>query len=246
MIPRRWTIGLLSLAVLLLTEELPAQEGELLRVATFNVNYANRSYDQILAAVDELKADIICFQETTTELEIELERDLALSHPYFSSVGFRGQYLAERFAFASNLELTDIEYSPPKVGLFGCYRAKAKWAGRSIRIYNVHLTPVVVRRRTVNAALAAFEDAESKHGEEVKGLLSRLDHEEPTIVAGDFNSISTSVAPRSFVDAGWVDSFASKHKDADMQPSWKSSIRSIGKQPVRKSFAEVDQIIFLA
>ncbi len=85
-------------------------------VATYNLNYANRRGDQVLDAVATADPDLVCFQETTIQSERFLREHLEKTHPFFYSVGHKGQYYAERFAFASKTELTDVKFRPPNAG----------------------------------------------------------------------------------------------------------------------------------
>ena len=47
-----------------------------------------------------------------------------------------------------------------------------------------------------------------------------IDLDQPTIVVGDFNSLSNFCAPRRLVQLGFQDAFASMHKSADEHATW--------------------------
>uniref|UniRef100_UPI00190F8F11 endonuclease/exonuclease/phosphatase family protein n=1 Tax=Roseiconus lacunae TaxID=2605694 RepID=UPI00190F8F11 len=117
-----------------------------IRIATYNLNWGNRRGDQVLNALETAAPDVICFQETTVQSERFLRDRLAETHPHFHSAGHNGRYAGERFAFASKIKLTDLEFVPPTAGLFGFYSATLKRFDTSVRIINVHLTPFQMKR----------------------------------------------------------------------------------------------------
>ena len=205
--------------IVLLTPSLAS--GQSVRIATFNVNYANRLGDQVLDAIAESKADILCLQETTGQSEGFLRKHLAATYPEFHSVGHQGHYYAERFVFASRTKPRDVIFVPPQHGLFGFYCATFPCGGTDVRVINVHLTPFgVPREATILEGMAAIAATESKHEGEIAEILKAVDASLPTIVAGDFNSLSSFQAPTTLVESGFVDSFAFIHADADKHPTW--------------------------
>lgn len=212
------TLMRLSLVFICLTS--PAW-GDSLRVATFNLNWGNRRGDLVLSAVAAAKPDLICFQETTVQSEQFLRKQLSAEFPHFISVGHKGLYAAERFAFASKTPLANPQYTAPADGLFGFYSITVSIDDVRVRVINVHLTPVVLKRgNSFAAAMAALSDAEVKHKAEIDAIIASINPKQPTIVAGDFNSISTFAAPTALTKLGLTDSFASVHDDADTEPTW--------------------------
>jgi endonuclease/exonuclease/phosphatase (EEP) superfamily protein YafD len=187
-----------------------------LRIATYNLNWANGRGEQVLDAIKTADPDLICFQETTLQSERFLRKQLAKSHPHFHAAGHDGKYAAERFAFASRTELRDVSFVPPNAGLFGYYTARMEFAGRTVHVVNVHLTPVLIQRGGgVRDALEAISNTEERHALEIATIAKAIDPQQPTIVVGDFNSISTFQAPRRLVELGFIDAYASVHEDAD-------------------------------
>lgn len=194
---------------------------ESLRIATYNLNWGNRRGDQVLDAISTAKPDLICFQETTLQSEQFLRDKLSTAYPHFAAVGHQGRYAAERFAFASKLPLTDVKFTPPDAGLFGFCTATIVVGDVSVHIINVHLTPVMLQRGDrIAAAMTALSDTETIHESEIVAIANILDPARPTIVLGDFNSISTFIAPSTLMKMGLVDSFAAVNIDADAQPTW--------------------------
>lgn len=195
--------------------------GQSFRIATFNVNYANTRGDQVLEAISEASPDILCLQETTLQSEGWLRKQLVASHPEFPAAGHEGKYYAERFAFASKLKPVELVYHPPKAGLFGFYEATYEIHGRMVRIINVHLSPFGIPRGAgLTDALAAISRTEARHTSEIEAILKSIDPQTPTIVCGDFNSLSTFKAPSSLVEHGFIDSFAALHETPDQHVTW--------------------------
>ena len=197
------------------------QYGDRIRVATYNVNWGNRRGDQVIDAITTADADVLCLQETTQQSEQFLKLHLAYQYPVFHSVGHDGEYAAERFALASKTELADLTFYPPDAGLFGFCSATIQLGNVRVRIINVHLSPVLMRGGFgIRQAFEAFADAEAKHAAEIDGIVRTIDLDQPTIVVGDFNSLSNFCAPRRLVQLGFQDAFASMHKSADEHATW--------------------------
>jgi endonuclease/exonuclease/phosphatase (EEP) superfamily protein YafD len=202
-------------------ESLGATSADELRLATFNVNYGNRRGDLVLRAIEESSADIICLQETTLQSEQFLKRHLANEYPEFHVIGHDNKFYAERFAFVSRIAPRDLEFNGPKDGLFGFWCGTFTLGHRDIRVVNVHLKPFMLNRESaivgIMGAVAATEDC---HAKEIARIIKSLPDDLPVIVAGDFNSMSTFSAPQRMMSAGFIDSFAAVHENADAHPTW--------------------------
>jgi endonuclease/exonuclease/phosphatase family metal-dependent hydrolase len=221
---RRWlTMHIKTLIFLLIIVFLHTTDacGQSIRIATYNLNWANHRGDQVLDAIGTADPDLICFQETTVQSEAFLRSRLSKTHPHFHAVGHQGQYAAERFALASKIELAELSFVPPAAGLFGFYSAKLQFAGEVIHVVNVHLAPVLLGRGSgIRDAMAALSSTEEIHRAEIAAIAEVIDPQRPTIIAGDFNSLSTFNAPRKLVELGFVDAYASVHEDADNHATW--------------------------
>lgn len=196
------------------------------RIATFNLNCGNRSWGQILEAIKMSNADILLLQETTIESERFLQSRLQASYPYFYATGYQGLIPAERLAFVSRFPLREVRFFPPDKGLFGFYSAICDIAKTPVKLVNVHLTPFVVRPNAgFIEILTAVNDAEGKHAAEIQSICTNIDIHQPTIMAGDFNSLSTFAAPTQLRKMGLIDSFAASHADANSYPTWHAETR---------------------
>ncbi|MCO8120107.1 endonuclease/exonuclease/phosphatase family protein [Stieleria sp. TO1_6] len=220
---RRSPIRMKTLASMLIVALALASNAcaESIRVATYNLNWGNRRGDQVLDAIKTAAPDVICLQETTLQSERFLRERLADTHPHFHAIGHNGRYAGERFAVASKIELSDLTFAPPTAGLFGFYSARVNFAGTRIHIVNVHLTPFQIKRGGgIRDAMTALSTTEDKHAIEIDAIIDAIDCQRPTIVAGDFNSISSFQAPIRLVGLGLIDAYASIHDDADAHPTW--------------------------
>lgn len=219
-------IGTLIIS-LLLAPLVHAEEVSSLRVATFNLNCRNQHKDQILDALKATKADVLFLQETTIASERFLTAQLNASYPYFYATGYHGRYAEERLAFASKIPLREVIYSPPGKGFFGFYSAACPMGETTVKLINVHLTPFVIRRGSgITDVLAEMKGTEDKHAAEMEAIVQTFDVRQPVIIAGDFNSLSTFVAPSLLVKLGLTDSFAAIHPDSDTHPTWRGTVDS--------------------
>jgi len=212
-----------TVATLLMLALLPASDdgSDSIRIATYNLNWGNRRGDQMIDAIESADADILCLQETTPQSEQFLRKRLADRYRYFHSTGHEGRYGAERFAFASRIELDEVTFHPPTGGLFGFYTATFHYGGDDGRIVNVHLTPFRFKKGGgISGAMAAISDTEEQHGQEIDAIVKAIDPDNPTIIAGDFNSLSEFKAPKTLRQLGLVDTFAAVNADADTHPTW--------------------------
>jgi endonuclease/exonuclease/phosphatase (EEP) superfamily protein YafD len=219
---------ILSVALVLLRlfqQWMPAEDVTSLRVVTFNLHCRNPHYDQILEALKAVDADVLFLQETTVESERFLAGQLNASYPYFYATGHLGRFTEEGLAFASKIPLRDVTFSPPDKGFFGFFSATCRVGETSVKLINVHLTPFVIRHESgIMRVLAEIQRTEDSHAAEIDAVSKKFNVEQPVIVAGDFNSLSTFVAPSTLTKMGLVDSFAATNPYPDAHPTWKGIV----------------------
>jgi len=88
-------------------------------------------------------------------------------------------------------------------------------------IANIHLAPVVLPKDpALLDVVNAIAESEKRHDAEIAEVVELIQPSVETIVAGDFNSLSQSVAPSVLRERRLVDSFAAVHADADLRPNW--------------------------
>lgn len=192
-----------------------------LRIATYNINWGNPDLRAVTESISNSEAEIVCLQETTPQSERYLTARFRNEYPHIIFVGDKGKYAAERFGFLSKHPLKNTKYYPAKHGLFGFYRTEIKLGDDKIQIANVHLDPFQVRRGGgVKDLFAALGNLEQTHAREIQYVLDNLEKDIPALIVGDFNSISTSSAPKALQQAGYLDSFASVTEQPETHPSW--------------------------
>lgn len=216
---------------ILIAAALTAQAADEFRVATFNIHCGNNNLQDIGRTIIEADADVICIQESTPASEQFLKTQLATIYPHIAFEGYEGQYLEERFGFCSKTPLSDASFAPPVDGLFGTYSVTVKHSGKTIEIVNVHLSPFLIRRDSnAGQAVKAIAAVESIHQKEIASIQDVIPKGVPTLVCGDFNSLSTFVAPTHLTKLGFTDSFASINSNPDSQPTWRWML---GRQPLQ-------------
>jgi endonuclease/exonuclease/phosphatase family metal-dependent hydrolase len=229
----------LALCVLLDTFSpiLQAEQGHpTVHVATYNINFANRSPSHVVDAIRDSGADIVVLQETTPDSETYLQAKLGSEYPHTIFHGHGSRYYAERFGFLCSYPIADTVFLEPEFGLFGTLIGRFDVGHVRIQVANVHLDPVdLFSDRTILGILRALRKAETNHLREVRRILDNLDGNVPTIIAGDFNGTSGSPANRQLVETGFTDSFAAVTENPDDHPTWMWRTR-VGKLAYRLDY----------
>lgn len=195
---------------------------DVLRVATFNINWANINLPDIERVIRQSNADVVCIQESTRRSEAFFKNRLTDQYGNQLFRGFRGRYKAERSGFLSKLPLADVTFVPPAGGLFGTHFATLQFFGTRIRLANVHLSPFTIRRGAgFRQALQDVSAIEATHQKEIRQLIDDTDPHVPMVLCGDFNSLSTFSAPSQLRELGFTDSFAAVTENADTHPTWR-------------------------
>jgi endonuclease/exonuclease/phosphatase family metal-dependent hydrolase len=200
----------------------------LLRVATFNIHYANEDLAAIAAAISDADPTIVCLQETNRQSERYFRSTYAGRFPHQHFAAHRGQYLEEGLAILSKVPLSELRFEPPLAGLFGSYYATFKLHGRNVKIANVHLSPFLIRRGSgLIEAYQAIQASEGTHEREIRVILKNVDRGIPMLICGDFNSLSWLVAPKRLINERFTDSFASVTENADALATWSSPFGAV-------------------
>ncbi len=85
----------------------------------------------------------------------------------------------------------------------------------------MHLTPFHGNlKEGVLGATSALASTEKTHAIEIEAILKRVDPKHPTIVLGDFNSLSSFVAPKRLTELGFKDAFAELNEKPELHPTW--------------------------
>lgn len=218
-------------AFLLIVVPCSGVQSQSLRIATFNVNYDNLATDEIVEAITSSNADVLCIQESTKRSLAILRQRLSDVYPHRTTVG--------EFSFASRSELQDLQFYESGRG---CYSALVTIGRRRMRIVNVHLSPPSVHENpNIVGLLQALKISDERNRNEMAAILEHIDASIPTVIAGDFNSLSVSKAPSLLRALGFIDSYATIHQDADSNSTWDwQSMQKLEPRYVKKDlpFAE--------
>ncbi len=194
-------------------------------VATYNVNWGNARLGEVIETIRTADADVVCLQETNDESVAKIRRELADSYETIRSYGSTDIYAGGGFALLSRLEITQEEFLSPQHGLFGTCVFEVKLGDRSVQIVNLHLQPVLFTRGEgvlgKLANLGAIEEAEKTHRKEIGRVFENLHRDVPTLIVGDFNSLSTFKAPSFLREQGFVDSCAAMHENPESKITWR-------------------------
>jgi len=183
-------------------------------VATLNVYFDNRSPELVVKAVRDSEADVVFLQETTARLEQRLRKELKDPYAHMFFKGGSGRIPTDRFGILSRNPIEKSRFLAPKHGLFGTVIAQTVIDDRRLQLVNVHLKPLLLQSRARPAQyVQAFKALDKAHEAEVRYILQNLDRKLPTILAGDFNSIPGSSAPRLLAEKEYRDAFRSPSED---------------------------------
>lgn len=192
-----------------------------LTVATFNINFGNVDMSSIASAIARIDADLVFLQETNKQSQHHLEKSLGDQYPHTHFSDSSRRWAAGGFGFLSKLPLEAPRFVPAKHGLFGTFIADLKLGERVVRLINLHLSPIRVgRARNLAEVFSALRTMEEVHAKEGALIVDELITGQPTIIAGDLNSISTQVAPSLLRKDGFVDAIAETMKSPDEHRTW--------------------------
>jgi hypothetical protein len=84
----------------------------------------------------------------------------------------QGKWGTERFGHQSRYPLEALEFLSPRHGLFGSYWATCQIGDWEVRMVNVHLMPVVLRRGSrLTDVLQTLTTAEQTHATEINQIV---------------------------------------------------------------------------
>jgi endonuclease/exonuclease/phosphatase (EEP) superfamily protein YafD len=191
------------------------------RVATYNICHDNRDLALAVEAIRQSGADVVALQETSARSEAYVRDHLGQEYPHMVFHGGGGKYLAEQFGILSKHPVVRTTFLEPEHGLFGAQIADVRIDGRCVAIVNVHLNPLRLRSvRGPMGLMEAVRTAEAAHAAEIRRIHAALDPGMPTVILGDFNSMSPFAAPRFLREHGFTDSFAVVVEDPDAHATW--------------------------
>ncbi len=194
------------------------------RLATYNINFGNPNLPAVIEAIKKANADIVCVQETNARSAAVLKHTFGKQYEYIRFNGTVKPYLAGGFAVLSRVPIVNERFIPARHGLFGIHAFEVKLGDHELQIFSVHLQPVRMPRasgvRMLAAALTAFSKNEETHEQEIAQVLQHVPKDKPTLIVGDFNSLTNGKAPEALRDNGFVDSCASVNEEPGKNATW--------------------------
>ncbi len=187
-------------------------------VASYNINYGNPNLKAVVEAIALSKADLVCLQETTPASERYLRAALGRTYRYMD---FRHAGGAGGLGFLSSSAFRHVKYIPRKHGWFGSWVVKVKLGGSEVQLAAVHLMPTDLRRAEgFRQAARIFLEREAARLSEIRHIHANLERQVPTILLGDFNTVSGFATVQFLAGQGFADSFASVTEQPDAHPTW--------------------------
>ncbi len=187
---------------------IPARTPQVLRVASYNVNFGLAGDPRGVRAVAATHADIVLLQETTPDWR----RAFAASGYPFRRFGAAKGWPAGGLGVLSKYPIVSIEELPSTAGPFFAWRIVIDAPGGKVQLLDVHLHPPI---SDGGSWVVGFFSTRENREHELAWHLARLEPELPTIIAGDFNEEGDGRALGLAVQRGYTDAvsqFAGKHR----------------------------------
>ena len=195
----------------------PEKQPATLTLATYNINRANADLAGAAETIRKSGADLVCIQEANAESEEFLTRELAEEYPH---AAFRYGRRYNGFGFLSKVEIGELKLIKA-VEFFNTWTTEIDFDGRPLRIVNVHLHALNPRKGNEPLQiLEALRKTENIRAKEITNVCQRLNPDMPSIIIGDFNSLSGFCAPGFLKENGFIDSFASVNEDPNSHTTW--------------------------
>jgi endonuclease/exonuclease/phosphatase (EEP) superfamily protein YafD len=151
-------------------------------VMTYNVNYGLAGDGGIVAAIEDVDADLVLLQETTPEWQATLKSSLGehYEHMVFHHCcGAGGLAILAKHPF---VDAGTIE--PPAGGWFPAWRIIANTPIGTLQVLNLHLHPPLSESGSVTSGYLTTPPIRKS---EVAEFYQHLDPGLPTLIVGDFN-----------------------------------------------------------
>ncbi len=183
-----------------------------LRVATYNVFSGTRDADSTAGAIRRMSADVLLLQELSPEGAGLLDKALEMDYPY--------RHFSGGVAVMSRWPLRNPRYERSRDGINGYLVAEIVSPGGRFQVASLHLDPLRMwttrDKWTLPSQLLWGQD--DVHRKELEQIVRTLRPGMPTVLGGDFNSVS-GAAVRRLQDLGYKDSFATVNKRPDQSPT---------------------------
>jgi endonuclease/exonuclease/phosphatase family metal-dependent hydrolase len=182
------------------------------RVGTYNVFTGAKNTDEIVNVIRGMDADILLLQELSITGSKSL--DVKLKH-YYSY-----RHFSKGVAILSRYPLRNPRYEQSKHGINGYLVAEVKSPAGRFQVASLHLDPLHLWTTSEKWSLPYqfLWGQDAVHRKEVEQIVHSLHPAMPTILGGDFNSVS-GVPIHQLQEQGYTDSFADVNKHPDKTPT---------------------------
>lgn len=183
-----------------------------IRVATYNVFTGTKDGPKTAEVIRRVNADVVMLQEIAPKGAVML--DQALKRDY------RHRYFSNGLAILSRFPIRNPRFERSQVGINGFLFAEFDHPAGRIQVADLHLDPLRLwtKKDRWMLPMQILWKQGSVHRIELEQIKTHLRPDLPTVIAGDFNSVS-NVAPKRLREMGFIDSFAAVTQRPDATPT---------------------------
>jgi endonuclease/exonuclease/phosphatase (EEP) superfamily protein YafD len=160
-----------------------------MRVMTYNVNYANPDPQSALDAIEKADADVVLLQEITASWQHALEKRFKKQYPH-QVYRLHARSPGGLAVLSKHAILAEETLPSPEKGWFFAGRLEIDSPLGKVQILNVHLRPAIDN----GSWIKGFITTPPLRLREIESYWKKIAHDLPTIVAGDFNEDPTGSA----------------------------------------------------
>ena len=195
-----------------LAEKKPSRNSHSVRVATYNVFTGAHDPVLTLKAIRQMRADVVMLQELSPQGAKFLDDALKVDFPH--------RHFSGGVSILSRFPLRNPRYKRSQHGINGYLFAEVQSPGGRFQVASLHLDPLHLwtSRDKWSLPMQFMWGQDYVHGKEVRQIIHALRPGIPTILAGDFNSVSGAPI-RELEELGYTDSFAAVNKYPDQTPT---------------------------
>lgn len=171
------------------------------RVGTYNVFTGAHDTARTVKAIRRMNVDVLLLQELSPQGAKSLDPAL--------KIDFRYRHFSQGVAILSRYPLRNPRYEQSQHGINGFLFAEVLSPGGRFQVASLHLDPLHVwtTREKWSLPMQLMGGQDDVHRREVRQIVKALRPGMPTILGGDFNSVSGAPI-RELQKLGYTDSFA--------------------------------------
>jgi endonuclease/exonuclease/phosphatase family metal-dependent hydrolase len=199
------SLGIFMTACSSMPPEKPLQQhsrnSHSVRVGTYNVFTGAHDTARTVKAIRRMNADVLLLQELSPQGAKSLDHAL--------KIDFRYRHFSKGVAILSRYPLRNQRYEQSQHGINGFLFAEVHSPSGKFQVASLHLDPLRIwtTREKWSLPMQLMGGQDDVHRREVRQIVKALRPGMPSILGGDFNSVS-GVPIREFQKLGYTDSFA--------------------------------------